>query len=108
MAHVIVQNDPDNSRYTAHVDGELAGFTEYEMWEGRHVFIHTEVDPAQAGKGIGHTLVEEALDDVRAQGGTIVPLCPFVAAFVRNNPEYRDLVDRELWKQIRKRRSPDE
>jgi predicted GNAT family acetyltransferase len=108
MAHVIVQNDPDNSRYTARVDGELAGFTEYEMLQGRHVFFHTETDPSYAGKGVGSTLVKEALDDVRAGGGTIVPLCPFVAAFVRRHPDYRDLVDRELWKQIRKGSSPDE
>jgi predicted GNAT family acetyltransferase len=105
MADVIIRHDPDNGRYTAHVDGELAGFTEYEMKEGTHVFFHTEVDPSFAGKGVGNTLIKEALDAVRAGGGSIVALCPFVAAFVRRHADYRDLVDRELSKRIRRSNS---
>jgi predicted GNAT family acetyltransferase len=33
------------------------------------------------------------LDDVRRQGKIVVPLCPFVAAFIGKHPEYVDLVD---------------
>jgi uncharacterized protein len=101
MAEVVVRNDPDNDRYTAEVNGELAGFTVYQMSEGTHVFVHTKIDPSYSGMGVGSTLIRETLDDVRSQGSKIVPICPFVASFVQRHPEYLDMVDRELWKRIR-------
>jgi predicted GNAT family acetyltransferase len=38
-------------------------------------------------------LVRHALDDLRAQGRRVDPACPFVAHYIRQNPEYADLVD---------------
>ena len=38
-------------------------------------------------------LVKGALDDIRARGETIVPLCPFVAAWLARHPDYQDLID---------------
>lgn len=108
MAEVVIRDDPSNERYTAEVDGELAGFTEYRPWEGRLLFPHTEIDDAHSGKGVATKLIREALDDVRSKGVMIVPLCPFVARFVRHNPDYMDMVDRDLWKQMRKRPAADE
>jgi len=35
--------------------------------------------------------VQGALDEVRAKGATIVPACPFVAAFLAQHPDYNDL-----------------
>jgi predicted GNAT family acetyltransferase len=83
---------PDRSRYQATVDGEPAGFTYYER-EGtdRIVFVHTEVDPAYEGKGVGSAIARAALDDVRRQGLVAVPVCPFFATFIRRHPEYADL-----------------
>ena len=52
------------------------------------IFTHTEVPPADEGKGIGAKLVRAALDDARRRGFRIVPACSFVAAFVRRHPEY--------------------
>jgi predicted GNAT family acetyltransferase len=39
--------------------------------------------------------VADALDDIRSRGLKVVPLCPFVAAYIRRHPEYEDLVARE-------------
>lgn len=54
------------------------------------VFVHTEVPPADEGKGIGAKIVRAALDDSRKRGFKVVPACSFVAAFVRRHPEYDD------------------
>jgi uncharacterized protein len=35
----------------------------------------------------------ELLDGDRVVGKTVIPLCPFTAAFIRRHPEYADLVD---------------
>jgi predicted GNAT family acetyltransferase len=77
----VVQNEKAN-RYEVRVDGRLAGFAEYVVEENDYVFVHTEVDDAYAGQGLATKLATDALDDVIANGHTIVPLCPFIAKFV--------------------------
>ncbi|MCB7135019.1 GNAT family N-acetyltransferase [Cellulosimicrobium marinum] len=80
-------------RYEARTpDGRLAGFAEYVRRPGAVVVTHTEVDPADEGQGIGSALAAGLLDQVRAAGDHVVPLCPFVKAYVARHPEYQDLV----------------
>lgn len=86
---------PELHRYEARSDGAVAGFADYQMRPGPSptvVFTHTEVSPDFEGKGVGSALARGALDDVRARGGSVVPLCPFIAAFIRGHEEYQDLV----------------
>lgn len=80
-------------RYEVVVDGVVAGFTEVrEQPDGVLSFPHTVVEEAYEGKGLASLLVRGALDDVRAQGRTIAPRCPYVRSWVEKHPEYRDLV----------------
>ncbi|HYF46983.1 MAG TPA: GNAT family N-acetyltransferase, partial [Acidimicrobiales bacterium] len=60
--------------------------------DGALVFPHTEIARERRGQGLGEVLVRGALDDVRERGEVIVPACWFVAEFVRDHPEYADLV----------------
>ena len=92
MADVTVARNEGQYRYEALIDGAVAGIAQFRSSPGRAVFWHTEVDPAYAGKGVGSTLVREALDDVRARGEKVVAQCTFVAAYVKRYPEYADLV----------------
>ena len=87
-----VSDDPEGRRYTVRVGDEVAGFTTYRRHGDVTTFIHTEISGEYAGQGLGSILVKGALDDVRAHGGTIRPLCPFVRSYVERHPEYGDLV----------------
>jgi uncharacterized protein len=87
-----VADHPDALRYEITADGERAGFVTYRLSEGVISFLHAEVDPAQEGQGIGGRLVRDALDDARARGLTVRPVCPFVADYIERNPQYADLV----------------
>jgi hypothetical protein len=49
---------------------------------------------------VGAALARFALDDVKAEGGTVVPLCPFIAAWIKRHPEYEAMVDHELLDRI--------
>lgn len=93
MSDVVITHEPEKSRYEAHLDGGLAGFAEYQLAEKLIVFTHTEVDPAYEGRGVGGALARFALDDVRTQGGrAVLPLCPFIKAWIAKHPDYADLV----------------
>jgi len=87
-----VVDNPERSRYELHVDGQLAGFILYRVQPGVVTMVHTEIEPEQEGHGLGSILAAGALDDVRARGLKVRPLCPFVSLYIRRHPEYADLV----------------
>ena len=70
----------------------MAGYLFYRAREGELILIHTEVDEAFEGQGIGSGLVSGALEDIRARGLRIVPICPFVKAYLQRHPEHADLI----------------
>ena len=93
MSEVVVTDNPEESRYEARVDGELAGFSEYHLTKASIVFTHTKVFDEFEGHGVGSKLARGALDDVRAKGGRdVVPVCPFIHAWIDDHPDYADLV----------------
>lgn len=87
-----VVDEPGRQRYEARIGDEVAGYLEYRAAGGRTILVHTEVDPAMEGRGVGSKLVAGALDDLRSRGRRITVKCPFVAAFLKRHPDYRDLV----------------
>ena len=74
------------------MDGDLAGFAIYRARPGLIAFIHTEVDDAFEGQGVGSSLVSAALDDARQRELEVLPFCPFVNSYIQKHPEYLDLV----------------
>ncbi|MEO7236406.1 MAG: GNAT family N-acetyltransferase [Lapillicoccus sp.] len=97
---ITVRDVPGEHRYEITVAGRRAGFAAYVDRPGgegggqRRVFTHTEIDENFGGQGLGSVLVAGALDAVRASGRRVVPVCPFVSAYLKRHPEYEDLVDR--------------
>jgi predicted GNAT family acetyltransferase len=90
--NVTVRDNPGELRYELLVDGDVAGQIRYTSAGDVLTLVHTDVSPSLEGEGLGGRLVRETLDDIRARGLGIVPLCPFVSSYVRRHPEYADLV----------------
>ena len=59
------------------------------------VFDHTFVPEALRGRGIAAKLARAALEEARQRRWKVVPRCMYVAAFIKRNPEFADVVDRE-------------
>lgn len=89
---VAVNNNRQAQRYEIVVEGALA-MIEYGLVDQSIVFTHTEVPRALEGRGIAQKMAQTALEDARAHQLLVVPLCPFVAKYIRRHPEYLDLVD---------------
>jgi len=87
-----VVNAPEESRYELRLHGRLIGFADYRLRDGRIAFTHTEVDGSLEGRGFGSRLVAAALEDAARQGLDVVPLCPFVAYYIEQHPEYERLL----------------
>jgi predicted GNAT family acetyltransferase len=87
----LIANNRDEHRYEVKMDEQLAILT-YKQQAGRIVFLHTGVPPALQGLGIASQLASFALEEARAQHLTVVPLCPFVASYIRRHREYLPLL----------------
>ncbi len=83
---------PEQNRYEIRDGDRLLGIADYDRRGDQVRFTHTEVDPSAGESGLGSTLVRAALDDVRAKGGSVVPLCSFVRGWIGKHPDYADLV----------------
>jgi predicted GNAT family acetyltransferase len=87
----IVVNNKTRHRYELTVEGHIAA-TYYSLADGVITFIHTEVPPELGGRGIASTLIQGALDQVRADGLKVIAQCPFVKAFIEKHADYQDLL----------------
>ena len=87
----LIHNEAGN-RFEMHINGHVA-FIEYSRAsENLFILSHTEVPPALEGRGIGKMLVEKALAYIEEQQWKIVPLCPFVHAYIKRHPEWDRIV----------------
>ena len=86
-----IDNNENVHRWEARV-GDYVAFTEYRRNGDTIHFLKTRVPPEFEGQGVASKLVKTALDDARAQHLIVVPICRFVASYIRRHPEYRDLV----------------
>jgi uncharacterized protein len=91
-----VRDEPDERRFSVRIGGELAGAAYYRRRGDRVIFTHTEVSDQFQGRGVGSALARGALDQVRIRGERAVPLCPFIARYIANHPDYAELVDQEF------------
>ena len=89
---ISVENDEKGRQFHAEVDGHRAHLDYVRHPDGTLDLIHTEVDPALRGKGVGEAVVRFAFDAARSGGFKLIPTCPFVKKFVERHPEYADLV----------------
>lgn len=87
-----VTNNEAAHRYEITLNGRLVGLAEYRPEGEALIFTHTEVAQEHEGEGLGSQLIQAALEDARERGLRVVPVCRFVAAYIKRHPEYSELV----------------
>lgn len=92
---IAIEDSGSKGRYVYRADGHEAEMTFSRVGTSQIIIDHTGVPDAFRGQGVGVALVTRAVEDARASGIKIRPLCPFAAAQFRRHPEWHDvLVDR--------------
>lgn len=90
MEYQLINNE-ERKQYEVHTDGVVLRI-EYIHAQDRIFLTHTEIPKSMEGKGLGSAIVKLALEDIEKKGLTLVPLCPFVALYIKRHPEWRKLV----------------
>jgi len=75
------------SRFELPLDGCTA-FIDYRRSGDTLYLDHAEVPVACSGHGVGTRMVRATLELLRERGERAVPVCSFIRAFVRRNPEF--------------------
>jgi uncharacterized protein len=79
-------------------------FLEYTRIGTTIAYTHTEVPTSLEGHGVAAKLAKHALDFARATALDVVPLCPYVADYIKRHPDYGDLVaPRARWRTFLRR-----
>ncbi|MGH2907111.1 MAG: GNAT family N-acetyltransferase [Solirubrobacterales bacterium] len=91
-----VTDNRDAQQFEIMADGKPAGIAAYRRKPGIIAFIHTEIDPAYAGEGLGGKLVSTALDTVSEEGLQVLPFCPFVNSYIASHEQYLPLVPQDM------------
>ena len=77
----ITNNEPA-SRFEVAVDGGI-GFLRYRIETDSILLLHVEVPPEARGHGVAAELSRVALEFAKARGLKVVPVCSYVAAYIR-------------------------
>ncbi|RYY69010.1 MAG: N-acetyltransferase [Chitinophagaceae bacterium] len=86
----LTDNEAEN-RYEMSFENTIS-FIEYEK-EGDNIsLLHTEVDPSLEGRGVGTAIVEKVLKAIEEKGLQLIPLCPFVVAYIKRHPDWERII----------------
>lgn len=85
-------DNKERRQYEFHIEKYTPRIEYIKSSNGEIYLTHTEVPPALNGRGIGSLLVEKSLKNIEDQGLRLVPLCPFVAAYIHKHPEWKRIV----------------
>lgn len=87
-----LRKNDEKSRYEILQGGQVVGFAEFRPVGDAVMLPHTEIEQGHEGEGLGSQLAKFALDNVKTEGKRVIPMCPFIAGYIRKHPEYTELV----------------
>lgn len=86
-----IKENKIKKRFEGKVNDKLA-IIDYIRAEDKMYLTHTEVPSELEGKGIASKMAKFALEQIKEEGLKLVPLCPFIASYLKRHTEYKDLL----------------
>ena len=85
-----VIHNAQKSRFETSIENHLSKL-DYILDEDTIVMTHVGVFPEHRGQGVAGKLVEIALKYAEKNALRVIPMCPYVGAYIRRHPQYIDL-----------------
>ena len=85
-----ITHNPAENRFEAWIENQLSKLDYLEDGD-TIVMTHVGVHPDHRGQGVAAKLTDVALVYARAKALRVIPMCSYVAAHIRRNPQYADL-----------------
>ena len=85
-----VIHNAEKYRFETWIDNQLSKL-DYLLDEDTIVMTHVGVYPEHRGQAVAGKLVEIALKYAEENSLRVIPMCPYVAAYIRRHPQYMDL-----------------
>ena len=92
MSATSIHNNTHKQQFELKTDGKLSIVVYQAIDDETLALTHTEVDPSLEGHGVGSQLVEGVLEYIEQNNLKIVPLCPFVTAYLKRHPDWNRVV----------------
>lgn len=83
-------NNPAENRFEVWVDGQLAKL-DYREDGDTIVMTHVGVPPEFRGHGLAAVITKAGLEYAKKKSLRVIPMCSYVAAYIRRNPQYAEL-----------------
>lgn len=85
-----VTHNPAENRFEAWVDGQLAKLDYMEDGD-TIVMMHVGVPVEFRGQGVAGRITQTGLQYAKAKSLRVIPMCSYVAGYIRRNPQYMEL-----------------
>jgi hypothetical protein len=86
----VTHNEAEN-RFEVWIDGHLSKL-DYIIHGNTIVMTHVGVYPEYRGQGIAAKITQAGLEYAKGKSLRVVPMCSYVAAYIRRNPQYSELI----------------
>ena len=91
MEKLNVVNNKDKQRFELNLGTDIA-YMEYRFQNNTKVLMHTYIPEKYRGKGNAQKFIQQVLDTLRKAKTQVMVNCAAVSRFLREHPEYNDLV----------------
>jgi uncharacterized protein len=89
-----VIHNPAENRFEIWIEGKLSKL-DYIKDDNTIVMTHVGVYAEHRGQGVAGKLTEVALEYAKEKSLRVIPMCPYIATFIRRNPQYLELTSQE-------------
>jgi predicted GNAT family acetyltransferase len=85
-----ITHNPAENRFEVWIENQLSKLDYLEDGD-TIVMTHVGVHPDHRGQGVAAKLTEVALEYAKGKSLRVIPMCSYVATYIRRNPQYAEL-----------------
>ena len=90
----VVHNEVED-QFETWIDGQLSKL-DYMQDGNTMVITHVGVHPEHRGQGVAGKITEFALEYAKQKSYRVIPMCPYVATYIRRNTKYLELTKQHV------------